>query len=483
MDLLPVILSGGSGSRLWPVSRQAYPKPFVTLPDGEKLIHKTYQRASEIPGVKGLFTITNRDYYFMSKDELADINANSLPTPFILEPTGRNTAPAIALAALMISEIYGPETIMLVLSADHLIQNKDAFEKTALFAAELASQKHLVTFGIKPDKPETGYGYIEIDEEIVNKTDSGILAHRVENFVEKPSLTLAETYVESGCFLWNSGMFCFRADVIINAIQKYAPEIYESAIECFKASASSHPEKGSVTELDKTTFENMPDISIDYAVMEKAEDILVVPSDFGWSDVGCWQSMGEMVDPDDQGNRIDGEAVLEDVKNTYIQSPHRLVAGVGLENLVIIDTEDALLVADRERVQDVKKIVEQLKTMNHDVVHLHRTVVRPWGAYTVLEEGDGFKIKRIVVKAGSSLSLQMHHHRSEHWVVVHGTAKVINGGNELILKENESTFIPAGHKHRLENPGKLDMVLIEVQSGQYLGEDDIVRFDDVYGRC
>ncbi len=485
MEVLPVLLSGGSGSRLWPVSRKAFPKPFVKLPDGETLIHKTYLRAAELPNAKGLLTITNSDYYYMSKDELDFIKQSHpyLETAFLLEPVGRNTAPAIAMAALMAAEQYGPDTIMLVLSADHIIENKEQFEQTVSFATNLANDGHLVTFGIKPHKPETGYGYIETGKELASSSENNLSAHRVKQFVEKPSLETAEQYLQAGRYLWNSGMFCFRADTILNALQQYSPDVHSAALACFSASQNNESYDANVMRLDLSSFQEVPDISIDYAIMEKAEDVVVVPSDFGWSDVGCWQSMGDMIEADEAGNRIDGEVVVVDVENTLIQSKQRLIAGVGLKNLVVIDTEDALLIADKDRVQDVKQVVEHLRSSGHDAAHLHRTVVRPWGTYTILEEGERFKIKRIVVKAGASLSLQMHYHRSEHWVVVSGSAKIVNGDEEILLKQNESTFIPAGHKHRLENPGKMDMVLIEVQSGEYLGEDDIVRFDDVYGRC
>ena len=453
------------------------------LPDGETLIQKTYKRALAITGVSAIYTITNRDYYFMSKDELlsAEKSVECLPSSFILEPFGRNTAPAIAMAALKIKDSFGPDAKMLVLSADHLIEDNGLFDKTVAFASKLADEGRLVTFGIRPTKPETGYGYIEVTEDPLF-TDGELTAYLGRQFVEKPSLDIAEAYVKAGTFLWNSGMFCFRADVILEALKTHANEVYVAAIECYKKTVEENVSDLSVFELIAESFAQIPDVSIDFAVMEKADEVVVIPSGFDWSDVGCWQSLGNMIQPDESGNRIDGEAVLLDVTNTIVKSNHRVIAGVGLKDLVIIDTEDALLVSHVDRVQDVKKIVERLKREGNDIATIHNTVVRPWGAYSVLGEGDGYKIKRIVVRAGASLSLQMHHHRSEHWVVVAGFAEVINGETVVTLKENESTFIPPGHKHRLTNPGLTDLVMIEVQSGSYLGEDDIVRYEDVYGR-
>ncbi len=484
MALIPVVLSGGSGSRLWPVSRLGFPKPFVALPDGETLIQKTYKRALAVTGASAIYTITNRDYYFLSKDELlsAEQEGECLPSSFILEPFGRNTAAAIALAALKIKDNFSSEAKLLILSSDHLIENQCVFNETVAFAEKLADEGRLVTFGIRPTKPETGYGYIEVTKEPLF-SEGELAAYLSRQFVEKPSREIAETYLEAGTFLWNSGMFCFRADVILDALKKHANEVYATAVDCYKNTQEKNISDTSIFELVAESFAQIPDVSIDFAVMEKAEEVVVIPSDFDWSDVGCWQSLGDMIPPDDSGNRIDGEAVLLDVTNTIVKSHGRVIAGVGLKDLVIVDTDDALLVSHVDRVQDVKKIVERLKLEGNDIATVHNTVVRPWGAYTVLGEGEGYKIKRIIVRAGASLSLQMHHHRSEHWVVVNGFAEVVNGDTTMKLKENESTFIPAGHKHRLTNPGLTDLVMIEVQSGSYLGEDDIVRYDDVYGRA
>lgn len=478
--LVPVILSGGAGSRLWPVSREAHPKPFMKLPDGQSLLQKTFIRATSLDGVNEILTITNREYYFKSKDEYESVKpaGTSVPTSFLLEPFGRNTAPAIAMGALKISDTYGPDTLMLVLAADHLIGNQDAFSKAVRQACALARQGNLVTFGIVPTAPEMGFGYIECGtpcDDFGNCT--------VARFVEKPSLELAQEYVVAGHFLWNSGIFCFKAGVILEQLKIHANAIYEGAWACWeetKAKAAGNP---NMVEIDHETFINLADISIDYAVMEKTEGAAVVLGNFEWSDIGSWNAISDLTSPDELGNRVVGEAVLVDVGNTYIQSETRLVAAIGVENLLIIDTPDALLVANRDRSQDVKKVVQELKLMEHQCYKLHRTVVRPWGTYTLLEEGQGFKIKRIVVKPGASLSLQMHHHRSEHWVVVSGVAQVVNGEETFLVRTNESTYILAGNKHRLENPGIMDLVMIEVQSGEYLGEDDIVRFQDQYGRA
>ena len=474
--LLPVILSGGAGTRLWPMSREAHPKPFMRLSDGQSLLQKTWQRAVALPGVTEVLTVTNREHYFKSKDTYSaqGVPGASVHKAFLLEPLGRNTAPAIALAALWVAEHAGSDTTMLVLPADHLIRDQAAFEQAVMRAQRLAREDKLVTFGIAPDVAETGYGYIECGE-----WDAAMGSALASRFVEKPDISLAEQYVASGTYLWNSGMFCFTAGTLLAALEQHAPELLEQARRCWLASqAESH----ALLELDHATFSAMPDISIDYVVMEKARNVQVVRADFDWSDIGSWNAVSELVPTDGAGNRIVGEAVLVDVANSFIQSEQRLTAAIGVEDLVIIDSDDALLVAHRDRTQDVRQVVNQLKLNGHEAYRLHRTVSRPWGTYTVLEEGDRFKIKRIVVKPDAALSLQMHHHRSEHWIVVSGMAKVVNGDHELLVNVNESTFIPAGHKHRLENPGVIDLIMIEVQSGDYVGEDDIVRFEDRYGR-
>jgi mannose-1-phosphate guanylyltransferase/mannose-6-phosphate isomerase len=473
--LIPVILSGGSGTRLWPVSREASPKPFMRIGTGESLLRRTFDRAVALAGVAEVVTVTNRDYLFKTRDEYGRDRRTGT---FILEPFGRNTAPAIAIAALHVAQRHGDGALMLVLPADHLIQDQAAFAAAVADAEALAREGMLVTFGITPDRPETGFGYIEVGKAIANAP-----GFCVARFVEKPYLELAQKYVADGSFLWNSGMFCFSAGKLLEAFAALQPQLLDEARACWKASASRAELESSIVEIDAEAFGRLADISFDFAVMEKATNVAVVRAGFDWSDIGSWSAIHRAVDADASGNSVVGEAVLVDVSNTYIQTDGRLVAAIGVDNVVIVDTPDALLVADRSRSQDVKKVVEQLKISRHESVRTHRTVARPWGTYTVLEEGDGFKIKRIVVNPGQSLSLQMHHHRSEHWVVVSGTARVTNGESSLLLRKNESTYIPAGNKHRLENPGLLDLVMIEVQSGDYLGEDDIVRFQDNYGRA
>lgn len=479
--IIPVILSGGAGTRLWPVSREGNPKPFMRLADGESLLQKTYRRAlavrNTLGGGKGaLLTVTNRDYYFMSKDELVAARAgDQQPGVFLLEPQGRNTAPAVALAAHHVLDEHGPDALMLVLAADHLIHDQARFIDAVAEAAALAGQGNLVTFGIVPTGPETGFGYIEAGQALTQ-------GRKALRFVEKPTPEKAEEYLASGRFFWNSGMFCFRAGTLLEQLTLHAPEVAGQVQACWQALGEQAGANRQMLEIPAEDFAKVPDISIDYAVMERSQQVAVVPSDFGWSDIGSWNAVRDLVEPDAANNRAVGEAVFMDSHDTFVQSDGRLVATVGVDNLTIVDTPDALLVAASDKAQDVKKVVAELKKRKHAAYRLHRTVARPWGAYTVLEEGPNFKIKRIEVKPGASLSLQMHHHRSEHWVVVRGMARVVNGEREFLVATNQSTYIPAGHKHRLENPGVLELVMIEVQSGEYLGEDDIVRFQDNYGR-
>jgi mannose-1-phosphate guanylyltransferase len=474
--IIPVILSGGAGTRLWPVSREMHPKPFMRLADGASLLQKSYNRVATLGSINEILTVTNREYYFKTKDEYAELPYPTLKNAFLLEPFGRNTAPAIGMAAFYLLEKYGPDSVMLVLPADHLIEQQAVFHQAVQLATELASAGQLVTFGIKPTSPEVGFGYIKCGDALDN-----INARRVAQFVEKPTRDVAEQYLASGNYLWNSGLFCFKAETILAQLALLAPDIFSAVKACWDASTQNQ-ELPDALEIDAKTFSTVTDLSIDYAVMEKADSVAVIPCDFGWNDIGSWNAVGELVEPDASGNRVIGAALLVDSKNLFVQSEERLVAAVGVDDLVVVDTTDALLIANRNCVQDVKKIVNQLKSTNHESYKLHRTVCRPWGTYTILEEGEQFKIKRIVVKPGASLSLQMHHHRSEHWIVVSGVASVTNGEKTFTLNINESTFIPAEHQHRLENPGSVDLILIEVQTGTYLGEDDIVRFNDKYGR-
>ncbi|NBB32477.1 mannose-1-phosphate guanylyltransferase/mannose-6-phosphate isomerase [Pseudomonas kielensis] len=477
--LIPVILSGGAGTRLWPVSREGHPKPFMTLPDGETLLGKTYRRAASLLGSHGdIVTVTNRDYYFQSKDHYQDAHLGHHRGHFVLEPMGRNTAPAIAAAALSLQALHGNDVIMVVMPADHLIQDEEAFKAAVKHAVALAECGHLVTFGVIPTAPETGFGYIERGAPL---DEHG--AARVAQFKEKPDLQTASHYLDSGNFLWNSGMFCFSVASVLAELKTHAPELLEQTDACLAASTLVEAGGCLQQELSASHFEQMSDISIDYALMERSDNVVVVPASFDWSDIGSWGAVSSLIAADAQNNRASGEALFIDSHHNFVQSDGRMVATVGVDNLIVIDTADAVLVAHADRAQDVRKVVKQLKDQAHESYRLHRTVSRPWGTYTVLEEGPRFKIKRIVVKPGAKLSLQMHHHRNEHWVVVEGMAKVTNNGSgSHLVAKNESTFIAAGHKHRLENPGVIDLVIIEVQSGEYLGEDDIVRFEDQYGR-
>lgn len=470
MSLIPTILCGGAGSRLWPVSREMHPKPFIRLGDGQSLLQKAFLRGAQLPDVREILTVTNRELFFKAEDDFREVNHEGRSVSFILEPFGRNTAAAVAAAALIVSE-KDPQATLLVLAADHLIADQSAFALAVSRARELAEEDKLVTFGIRPDTPETGYGYIEAE-------GSSVL-----RFVEKPDEKTAQGYLDSGRFLWNSGMFCFKAKTILEEMHAYCPDILDAVRTCLAVSLKTEGKGFSRCELDPERFADVPENSLDYAVMEKSHRVSVVPCDIGWSDIGSWNALGNLVEADANGNRIEGEAILHDVANCYIQSTERIVGGVGISDLIIIDTPDAILVADKRRSQDVKHLYAELKSRGHETYKLHRKVHRPWGTYTVLEEGPRYKIKRIVVKPGARLSLQMHHHRSEHWIVVSGTAKVVNGEREIFVGTNESIYIPAGHQHRVINPGVLDLVMIEVQSGEYLGEDDIVRFEDHYGRA
>ncbi len=477
--LVPVILAGGAGTRLWPISRESHPKPFIHLPDGQSLLQKTFLRACHFPDIAEIMTVTNKEYYLKSKAEYekcAPYHALP-PLSFLLEPCGRNTAPAILLAALSIVARYGKEAILLVLPADHLVETIDTFTHYCQEAFSLAQANKLVTFGITPTSPETGFGYIECGSPYP-ATSHGF---NVARFVEKPSLTVAHTYLNSQRFLWNSGMFCFKAGLVLEQFQIHAPDLFAGAKACLAQSQKQNANP-TVLEIEATSFTSLQDISIDYALMEKSQDIAVVACDFDWQDVGSWEAYKKLHPEDQHGNTVLGDAILIDSENNFIHSENRMVASIGINHLTIVDTPDALLITHRDRAQDVKQIVQTLKNKAHESYLTHRTVLRPWGSYTVLEEGPCFKIKRIVVKPGSSLSLQMHEKRSEHWVVVEGTAKVINGDKDYLLQTNESTFVSMGTPHRLSNPAETDLIVIEVQTGTYLGEDDIIRLEDTYGR-
>ncbi|WP_434777249.1 mannose-1-phosphate guanylyltransferase/mannose-6-phosphate isomerase [Neisseria sp. Ec49-e6-T10] len=471
--IVPVLLCGGAGSRLWPVSREEHPKPFLQIGDGYSLLQKAFIRGiNAAEGVTDVLTVTNINLFFKTKEEFEKVNVNQLETTYILEPFGKNTAAAIASAALYAQQKYG-NAILLVLPADHLIKNEQAFNEAVSKAKFLAEEGKIVTFGIKPTTPETGYGYIQAD------------GYNVVRFIEKPSKDKAKELVQSPDYLWNSGIFCFSSEIMLQELEKFCPELLQEVNACLNVSEKTNAVNMNKIRLSKEMFDQVTDISIDYAVMEKSKNVAVVPCDIGWYDIGSWEAMGELNGRvDEYGNRVINNSAtkLINTQNCYVNADSRVIGMVGVKDLIIVDTPDALLIADKKQTQDVKQIYTQLKQENNEVYKLHQTVYRPWGSYTVLENGEHFKIKRIEVKPQAALSLQMHHHRSEHWIVVSGMAKVINGEHEQLLNTNESTFIPAGHKHRLENPGILPLVLIEVQSGEYLGEDDIVRYSDDYGR-
>ena len=469
MTLIPIIVSGGSGSRLWPVSRKAHPKPFIRLPDGKSLLQHTYLRAAALPDVREIVTVTNQDLRFGTDDEYRETGLD-LPLTMLLEPAGRDTAAAVACATLQVAATHGGDAILFLMPADHIIRDLEAFKSAASRAVELASQGKLVTLGIQPQHAETAYGYIEADGESVLR------------FVEKPSKEKAQDYLASGRFYWNGGMLVYRADTMLKLLEQHCADILQASRTSLAAAAPLDGAGGAGVVFDASTFARIPAQSIDYPRLEKTTDNPGVPSDIGWGDVGSWNSIAELTEADEAGNRVHGDAILIGSGNTYVHGEGRLVAGVGVNDLVIVDSADALLVAHKDSVQDVKVLFEQLKAQDHEAHQFHQTVHRPWGSYTVLGEGERFKIKRIEVKPGASLSLQMHNHRSEHWVVVTGKAKVVNGDRELILETNQSTYIEKLHKHRLENPTTDPLVIIEVQSGDYLGEDDIIRFNDIYGR-
>ncbi|MCH8499747.1 MAG: mannose-1-phosphate guanylyltransferase/mannose-6-phosphate isomerase [Marinobacter sp.] len=467
--MLAVILSGGSGTRLWPLSREAYPKQFLPVVSEESLLAETVKRGLSLDNSVQVMAITNEDHRFVVAAHLQELAVNR-SAGIVLEPVGRNTAPAIALAALQAAQ-QSPETLLLVMPSDHVLKDIDSFRQAVEVGRAAAEQGKLVTFGIVPTAPHTGYGYIRKGTEHAGYCD-------VAAFVEKPDEATAQAYLKDGTYLWNSGMFLFRADVYLNTLGTHRPDILAACQRAFDGRQADLD----FVRVDKSAFAQCPDDSIDYAVMEKTQDAVVVPLDAGWSDVGSWSALWEIQPQDEQGNVCRGDVILEDVSGSYIHSEGRLIAALGISDHVIVETDDVVLVADRHRVQDVKKLVAQVKASGREEHRLHTKVHRPWGTYEGIAMGERFQVKRIMVKPGASLSLQKHHHRAEHWVVVKGTALVNRGAEELLLTEDQSTYIPLGQTHRLTNPGVIPLELIEVQTGSYLGEDDIVRFEDTYNR-
>ncbi|MCG7199144.1 mannose-1-phosphate guanylyltransferase/mannose-6-phosphate isomerase [Marinobacter pelagius] len=467
--LHPVILAGGTGSRLWPLSRQLNPKQFLALVDRDQsMLQATLGRLS---GVKASdpTIICNDEHRFLAAEQMRQAGCNE--ARIILEPVGRNTAPAIALAALE-ATAGGQDPVLLVLAADHLIADVGAFQQQVAVALPRAEQGKLITFGIVPTSPETGYGYIQ------RGSDAAEGAYEVSRFVEKPDLATAERYVASEEYLWNSGMFMFRASRYLEELGKFRPDILEACRAAMVATAKDMD----FVRVDVDAFEACPEDSVDYAVMEQTKDAVVVPLDAGWSDIGSWSSLWSVSDRDAEGNALSGDVIAEETEDTLVRADNRLVATLGVRDLVVVETKDAVLVAHKDKVQNVKKVVERLKSdARHEHIN-HREVYRPWGIYDSIDNGHRYQVKRITVKPGQKLSLQMHHHRAEHWIVVSGTAKVTNGEKSYLVTENQSTYIPIGQVHTLENPGVINLELIEVQSGSYLGEDDIVRFEDRYGR-
>jgi mannose-1-phosphate guanylyltransferase len=463
--LKAVIMAGGSGTRLWPLSRAAHPKQFLALHGEDTMLQATFKRLDGL-GIQSSVTICNEEHRFFVAEQLREIDRLG---SIILEPVGRNTAPAIALAAFSSQE--GEDPLLLVLAADHVIQDEASFTKTIIDAIPLAEAGKLVTFGIVAHEPNVGYGYIKKGA----PKGSGFV---VDTFVEKPTIEVAKEYLESGDYFWNSGMFLFKASRYLEELKQHRPDIYEAC----QLSMEGTSKDNDFLRVNEAAFDTCPSDSIDYAVMEKTDDAIVVPMDAGWSDIGAWSSLWDISEKDGNGNATYGDVMIHESNNCYVRTDGKLVAVIGVDDLVIVSTKDVLVVAHKDSVQDVKVVAQQLKAKSRTEWEHHREVYRPWGKYDSIDSGERYQAKRITVKPGAKLSVQMHHHRAEHWVVVSGTAKVTNGEKTFILSENESTYIPVGVIHALENSGKVPLEIIEIQSGSYLGEDDIVRFEDIYGR-
>ena len=469
--LIPVLLAGGVGTRLWPVSRRLFPKQFLKLVDNQRsLLEQTLARTTGLPDLGPSITICNEEHRFIVAEQLRHMEQRK--ASIILEPQGKNTAPAITLAALD-GLVQTKDALLLVLPADHVIRDVKAFQAAVQAGVRLAAERHLVTFGVTPTRPETGYGYIQRGNPV---GDSGGFA--VRHFAEKPDPKTARSYVDSGEYFWNSGMFLFRADTYLEELEAHAPAILEACRDAYEKASDDLD----FIRVDSKAFSRCPSDSVDYAVMEHTTRAAMIPLDSDWNDIGSWSALRDVNEQDDAGNVAQGDVITHAVRNSYLRAESRLLTAVGVENLVIVETADAVLVADADQVQDVKRLVERLTAEHRPEVSLHKTVYRPWGSYETLVSAERFQVKRIVVNPGQQLSLQMHHHRAEHWIVVKGTARVTCGEREFTLSEDQSTYIPLGNQHRLANPGVIPLELIEVQSGSYLGEDDIVRFEDRYGR-
>jgi mannose-1-phosphate guanylyltransferase/mannose-6-phosphate isomerase len=468
LPITPVVLSGGSGSRLWPSSRSQYPKQFLKLVSDNSMLQETVLRLCGLPSLSAPIVVANNDHRFLVAEQLqaCELDAGSI----ILEPAARNTAPAIALAAIALGA--GEDTIMLVLPADHIVDDQEAFYAAIELGRTQAENGKLVTFGIVPSSPQTGYGYIHAGDE----HEPGVFD--VNGFVEKPDLSTAQSYISDGSYSWNSGIFMFKPSVYLQELNSNQPEIVKA---CEKALSAANDDLDFI-RVDEDSFKECPSDSIDYAVMEHTKNAVVIPMSVGWNDIGSWLALWEQLDKDESGNVLKGDVMVDGVSNSLIISDKKLIACVGVDDVILVETDDSILLVNKDRVQDVKSVVNRLIEAKRPESQLHRKVYRPWGFYDSIENAEGFQVKKLVVYPGAQLSLQMHHHRAEHWVVVKGTAEVVNGDKKLLLRVNESTYIPIGAQHQLSNPGKLRLELIEVQSGDYLGEDDIVRFEDIYGR-